>query len=338
MANTDNLIGFINDSENAMILLDIINKRMSKLAMEQLQIHIDTTVDIGELFKLRARINDRKSHLNSDTNTVKPEEPEELEKPEEPETLRSKLFVSNEDDENDEDKFYKCCINGDLDSAKCLYYDKIDTNKKYIRRRPNNKIFAEACISGHLLIAVWLYKLGDNINIYANNAEVFELSCGNGHLEVARWLDSLGNMWQYFADYRRIFCLCCIKGYQEIAEWLYENNKKNIGLDITIFINICNSGQLQVAQWIWSKLSFDKILYPAQSCFSTKRGVIHEAFRKSCSSGFLDMAKWLYSLDHNILGYGYLSHEHLCKRDVVRNCKDNMELSMWLDSLQGWIS
>ena len=48
-------------------------------------------------------------------------------------------------------------------------------------------VFQRACYCGQLLIAQWLYEVGD-VHIPATIVEACQSACNQGHLLVANWL------------------------------------------------------------------------------------------------------------------------------------------------------
>ena len=69
------------------------------------------------------------------------------------------------------------------------YYEK---HKEHIDIHWNNEeCFRNACETGFLECAKWLYKEAPNINISVSSEYPFRYACLNGHLNIAKWLLSV---------------------------------------------------------------------------------------------------------------------------------------------------
>lgn len=108
------------------------------------------------------------------------------------------------------------------------------------------------CQQGHLESAKWIYaQLIGEVDSYGNDL-TFLATCRNGHLEVVKWLMSL-----------RVID----------TETIYKG-----------FLQACEKGKLEVAQFLKTTFDLNDTLYREL------------AFQEACHHGHIETAKWLYSL------------------------------------------
>jgi len=77
---------------------------------------------------------------------------------------------------------------------------------------------------------------------------------------------------------------CCIKGHSEIVKWLYKISNRRIDLKSRtnlIYSTISECGNLDIIKFLCEAEDLDSY-------------EINELFKKNCTKGFIDIAKWLY--------------------------------------------
>lgn len=103
------------------------------------------------------------------------------------------LLFNSCDKQND--IFVKSCQDGDLFTAKRLWYISRELDLSIDIHKQEEKLFRECCIAGHYNIVKWLYDLSieikSPINIRANKDEAFLESCKRKKYEITGWLCSL---------------------------------------------------------------------------------------------------------------------------------------------------
>lgn len=188
--------------------------------------------------------------------------------------------------------FYNACKDRDLETAKKIYF----TTKENYQHG-----FDQACINGILEVAQWYYDLDSknsiehntirNINIYGRNRDsiyynsLFHDVCNNGHLDVAKWLYTL-----YKSDKINHHI-----GFDKINKNLYNT-----------FKSVCTRNKLEVAQWLYLIATTNEILCYIPLYYTLMKKIIltkldihaenEVIFRDACCKGYLELAKWLYSL------------------------------------------
>ena len=89
------------------------------------------------------------------------------------------------------------------------------------------------------------------------------------------------------ADDEEAFIDACENGNLDVAQWLYQI-KPTIDISVdqeAAFCYACQNGHLDVAQWLYQ-------IKPTIDISAKKK----EAFRKACENGHLDVAQWLQTL------------------------------------------
>lgn len=119
-----------------------------------------------------------------------------------------------------------------------------------------------ACEHGHLNVVKWLLVVAPTIDVSHGDHMAFRTACNTGHLELAEWL------WLHDSDISLLFC-----------------SEKEI-----IFCDICQFGQLRVAQWF---------LFVNPEINISARDEL--AFRCACQNNRVPVVHWLLTLNHKIL-------------------------------------
>lgn len=212
------------------------------------------------------------------------------------------------------DRMYVEFRNFHLAQKKFYIYANITMTFNYRYRQDN---FLKACRNGYLQVAKYLFKkYRNNINIHTDNEYAFRSACENGHIELVKWLLSLQNIHgkiNIHIDDEYAFRLACENGHIELVKFLYSvDNTINVcACEEYAFRYSCIKGHLEVAKWIYSLANPGYGYYRyfwQQPPLDTKRFKnkveIHAcddyAFYWSCRLGYLEVAKWIYSLDHGI--------------------------------------
>jgi hypothetical protein len=197
------------------------------------------------------------------------------------------LYASMMSEKDLFNKFKKACIDGNLETAKCM---------RQSMRGPCdiNYIFSLVCGSGYLDVVQWLYSLNPEMDI----KDGFSSACAYGHFDVAQWIYSLNPE----MDIQSGFSSACFSERFEVLEWLYSLEKEiNVEFD---FVCSCQHGHLDVAQWLYS-------LDPEMD--------VTNGFNIACKNGRLDVVQWLYMLDPEMdIEYGF---ERACRYglfDIVK--------------------
>jgi hypothetical protein len=138
--------------------------------------------------------------------------------------------------------FHDACASRDFDKARAVFQLGGETHA-HVRR-----LFPEACYTGDLVVAQWLFGLG-GVDIHAEDDEVFRWACANGHLDVAQWLLSLGGV-DIHAKYDEAFRWTCHGGHLVVAKWL-----AGLGCDMHAHHDLafqwaCAQGHLGLGRWL----------------------------------------------------------------------------------------
>jgi hypothetical protein len=129
----------------------------------------------------------------------------------------------------------------------------------------------------------WLYELAQTSRSYKINLKkCLNEAVYKGNLEIIQWLNNLDDIQ---ADYKI--------EEKEITTQIYKES----------FINSCREGHLEVAQWIFSKNTFEEM-------------VIQDAFKSTCFTGNLEVAQWLYELLENPSFLDEIDRDEIIKFNV----------------------
>jgi len=161
-----------------------------------------------------------------------------------------------------------------------------------IYNKTNQEKFNQACWSGHINSAQWLYTLGD-VDINRLPDYVFITACENGHIKLIQWLYTHGIKpfdKENINDYV-LFRNVCGRGHLQLAQWIYSlyDEEHYIGIEIAFF-SACDNNYLDVAQWLYSLDDKEDIDIHKNHEFLFNRCI------KDGSFDSIDMSKWLWSL------------------------------------------
>ena len=122
----------------------------------------------------------------------------------------------------------------------------------------------------------------------------------------------------------------CQNGYINIAQWIYELEDINIHADGEVAFRLaCMNGQLNVAQWLYSLGDVDVDIDIDLDGYDGPNGThyVSNAFNLSCENGHLVVAKWLY----HILGHHFNSY---CGKAFELACNNGWtNIAQWIFSL-----
>jgi len=112
----------------------------------------------------------------------------------------------------------------------------------------------------------------------------------------------------------------------------YADNKDYIDIHAgneSIFRFLCQDGNLEVAQWLYSLEAPPRDRWGADPENINIHACLEYAFRYACQNGHLDIAKWLYSLDPENTDI-HACHEYAFRWACERG---HFEVAKWLYSL-----
>jgi len=155
--------------------------------------------------------------------------------------------------------------------------------------------FKTVCRKGLIHIAQWIHSTkGCKPSEFSNG---IKYACKYGYLELAQWICEVDE-----GRTERIgqceFIIACKHNQLAMANWLYKISPEYCGHDGEVFGNVCYSGYLEMAQWLYNDvqgLDYDSI---------------GEIFQDTCHTKHLDVAKWLNETGHvdgddRVIGLGY---------------------------------
>ena len=170
----------------------------------------------------------------------------------------------------------------------------------------------------NLEIGKFLYQINNNINF--KNGDVFRKAVMNDNLEYAEWILSIEpniSILGYFFD--SVCCNSTLRAAKFVLEKFPDINicdQKD-----KLFRNVCNSGNLEMAQWLYNindrlNINID-FLWP---------------FNYSCNLGHIHILKWLLEIFPNekIPKNQFTSFINACKNN-------NIEVAKWLLSNSSYI-
>jgi hypothetical protein len=173
----------------------------------------------------------------------------------------------------------------------CIIMGKIDESK-YLYEK-NNGLFSItrsiqiACSNGHLELLKWLYSLTQYIHEAYSIYIFLNCACFNNYLDVAKWLHTVHR----FYDAKKntyLFEDCCKRGLLNIAQWIYEKLSLNNYNFKDLFEICCKKESLDIVKWLWSISKFDNE-------FIQRLLIYH------CRYGTINIAKFLYGLQENAI-------------------------------------
>lgn len=199
----------------------------------------------------------------------------------------TKLYFEHIGSRNLIEEYTKIILSSN-DEKKNYYYEySIIFNKKSIIdiHVDEEKIFRNACLSGHDKLVEWLLSLNENINIRAEDDYAFVYACKGGHVDIAKMLLSLDKNINIYA---RNFCAFS-HSRSKCIKWLFSLGNIEINAAYNAFLFACMNGKLELAKYIYSLNNKIDI-----------RSNCDEIFRWTCAEGHLDVIKYLLFLDDEI--------------------------------------
>lgn len=205
--------------------------------------------------------------------------------------------------------FFNACISGHINVAKWLYAHDKDVKDVELR----NTSFSTACARGHLEVAQWLYELGD-IGMY-NDFTLRDVAKYR-RLDVLKWLHSIGI--DIHSGHEVAFREACLHGHKDIIEYIYSIGETDIHVyNDKAFVNACEGGHMTIAQWLYSLGSIN--IHASDD----------DAFMYACYRGRFEIAKWLYSLGGvNIHAQNNQAFPAACRSGNIEFAKWVMDLGV----------
>lgn len=255
-----------------------------------------------------------------------------------------------------EDEFYDACKTGDLDKAKKLHMNGVDTTGH------GNYAFRVACYYGHKHIVEWL--VDHCADIHVEHDYGIYIALYEGHIELAKYLNSIGLNLKNYCDVMSFDTMIrkylTLDYYPKIIEYLIETNQfinydnvlrrvlieaiedKHVSLAKLILKQECFNTQNQIyiekikmadTSWIDSNKMDQQLIECCDNVEFDKahlilNKMIHNSFIKVCKSGDIDKAKELIKYNVDIHMDDDLPFRYACKYG-------HLILAKWLVSLGG---
>lgn len=177
--------------------------------------------------------------------------------------------------------FEQACRTGNLNVAIFLYN---------LTPTPIVKInsgFAYACALGKINIFKWLVSLNGN----PEYDDLFVYSCSHGQLEMAKYILKINPNTNIMFNYEEAFRYACLNGHLRVVKWLLcKNSSFNISANNEfIFKEVCRYGHLNMAKYLL-KIKPNIDIYNENEY----------AFNIACFFGYVGLAKWLVSVKQPI--------------------------------------
>ncbi len=137
--------------------------------------------------------------------------------------------------------------------------------------------FGLACNLGKLENAQQLLRENPNIDILFQNGRVLRNAWCNGDKHIVKWLLQMKpeiDIFSFDQNYEMLKYSCKNGNLDEI-QFLVEKKSDIIN---KAFLFCCYSRHIDLAQWLLTKMSNDKI------------NVFNDAFKLACTNGFLEIA------------------------------------------------
>lgn len=179
--------------------------------------------------------------------------------------------------------FYNLCYTNKLVILQWIY----NLNNTLFTKKKIHRIFYNACREGYYDIVEWLFTIQSTILSTNDEFYDFQLACVNGHIDIAKLL-VLHNPIIKQSQINDIFIDVCENGYLNVAQWLFEVNStiRILHSHDSSFQLACENGRLDVAQWLLE-------INPSMNVYDGRSF----AFRMACGNGHLDVAKWLFEIN-----------------------------------------
>ena len=204
--------------------------------------------------------------------------------------------------------------------------------------------FAKLCLNGNLNEAKEYYKNNPNIDISADNESAFGYACGSGYLDIAEWLLEIKPDINISARNDYAFRHACSNGYINVAKWLLEIKPSidiSVNDDGALFYSFMH-GQFEVVKWLSEINPNYKLIIEdgkITNYYIVKQD--EETFRLSCSSGHLDIAKWLFetipsidiSLNYDEIFYSSCANDRLEVAKWLLEIKPDIDISLNYDEI-----
>ena len=217
--------------------------------------------------------------------------------------------------------FVAACSSGNLRMAKWIF----SLDKNFDLSMANYQCFRSACVNGKLNIVKWLYSLtGKEIFNKISVDNIFSHVCRLGHLNIARWIIKNTDI-----DIKKskdtAFNGACVKGFSKLSKWLYKQDN-TVRLYEDSFFEICNSGNLIMIKWLDSISKLESI----------DNDIIFTGLSYACKSDNINLCKWLYSKKINTEQFDIKKHDNLLFRRACSNGR--LEIAKWLLNLDSSIN
>jgi hypothetical protein len=149
---------------------------------------------------------------------------------------------------------------------------------KWLNTNYSYELFRTACYNGHINIAKWLVSFNDDIIKRIHNDDIFEQVCYKNYVDLAKWVLQFNKY--NVIKLMHIFSFVCSYNHIQSAQFIHaeiincvEHDATNVKNDLIIyhnipntassitllnikynfiFIDVCASGHLQMAQWLHS--------------------------------------------------------------------------------------
>lgn len=140
-----------------------------------------------------------------------------------------------------------------------------------------HRAFYSACCRGDLATVEWILAKWKSLFLGTG----FKIACTHGQIDIANRLiqDTRFDDYMYDAGFEN----ACRNGHLTLAKWIYGLCQPTVKM--SLYFKVCQAGHLHVLQW------FSTLDTVSNQCFNTYEISLNLA----CSSGHLDIVKWLVS-------------------------------------------